>query len=63
MSFAKCHKRPIQGKQQKLEPYHKIQVVALNKPYKTWITNLSVHNELSKFDKIMFWDLFFAFNI
>lgn len=37
MSFAKCHKRPDQGKQQKLELYHKIQVVALNKPYKTWI--------------------------
>lgn len=54
MSFTKCHKRPVQGKQQKLEPYHKIQFVALNKHYKTWITNLPVHNELSKLVKSCF---------
>lgn len=49
MSFAKYHKRPDWGKQQEIEPYHKIHTVALNKPQKNqWITNLSVHNELSK---------------
>lgn len=35
MFFAKYHKRPGQGKQQNIELYHKIQIVALNKPYKT----------------------------
>lgn len=54
MSFAKCHKKPYQVKQQELEPYHKMQVVALNKHYRTWITGLPVHNELSKLIKSCF---------